>query len=217
MPRLAVAPLVGALLLLTLAGCSSTYYSTLEKFGVHKRDVMVDRVSEARDAQEEAKEQFQSAYEQFASVVQVDGGDLEEQYKVLNSAYEKSEARAAEVHDRIGAVESVAQALFEEWESELDQYSSASLRRDSKQKLSQTRKQYHQLMAAMRRAEDKIQPVLVVFHDQVLYLKHNLNARAIAALQGEMLGLEREVAQLLAEMEASIREADQFISQLHQG
>lgn len=205
------------LLLISLTGCSSAYYGTLEKFGVHKRDVMVDRVGEARDAQEEAKQQFQSAFEQFSSVVKVDGGDLEKQYKTLNAAYEQSQQKADAVHGRIASVEDVAEALFAEWEKELDQYSSSALRRDSEQKLTQTRRQYERLIDAMKRAEDKIQPVLVVFHDQVLYLKHNLNARAIAALQGEMISLEKDVARLVQEMEASIKEADQFINQLQNG
>ena len=66
----------------------------------------------------------------------------------------------------------------------------------------------------MKRAESKIQPVLSVFNDQVLYLKHNLNAQAIAALQGELVGLEENVDRLVREMEASIRGADQFVSKL---
>lgn len=204
-------------LLASLSGCSSTYYNTLEKFGVHKRDVMVDRVGEARDAQEEAKQQFQSAFEQFSSVVEVKGGDLEEQYNVLKAEYDKSEKKAEAVHDRIANVESVADALFDEWEKELDLYSSAALRRDSEQKFEQTQVQYKRLISAMKRAEEKIQPVLIVFHDQVLYLKHNLNARAIAALQGELVSLEKDVARLVHEMETSIREADQFITKLQNG
>lgn len=204
-------------LVTALSSCSSTYYNTLEKFGVHKRDVMVDRVGEARDAQEQAKQQFQSAFEQFSSVVEVKGGDLEEQYDILKAAYDKSEKKAEAVHEHIASVESVAAALFDEWEKELDLYSSAALRRDSEQKLKQTRVQYNRLISAMKRAEDKIQPVLDVFYDQVLYLKHNLNARAISALQGELLSLEKDVARLVREMETSIREADQFISKLQNG
>ncbi|WP_028578941.1 DUF2959 domain-containing protein [Desulfogranum japonicum] len=202
---------------LLMVGCSSAYYGTLEKFGVHKRDVLVDRVGEARDAQEQAKDQFQTAYEQFATVVEVDGGDLEKQYTILNRAYEHSVQKAEAVHDRIDAVESVSEALFDEWEDELDDYSSKALRRDSERKLQDTRRQYEQLITAMKKAEEKIDPVLTVFHDQVLYLKHNLNARAIAALQGEMMSLEKDVERLLREMEASIQEADEFISHLQQG
>ncbi len=67
-----------------LAGCQTAYYKTMEKIGVHKRDIMVDRVEKARDSQEEAKEQFKSALEEFSSVLNFKGGDLEEKYNTLN-------------------------------------------------------------------------------------------------------------------------------------
>ena len=197
-----------------VGGCSSTYYKTMEKLGVPKREIMVDRVGKARDAQEDAKQQFQTALEQFTQVVEVKGGDLERKYKLLDDQYKKCKEEADNVHKRIGSVESVSEALFDEWEAELQQYGNDALRRDSKSKLDATRRQYEQLIGAMKRAEAKIQPVLSVFNDQVLYLKHNLNAQAIAALQGELVSLEENVDRLVREMEASIREADQFISKL---
>jgi len=199
------------LMLLLSGGCQKAYYSTMEKFGVHKRDIMVERVEEARDSQEEAKEQFQSALEQFSTVLNFKGGKLEDKYKTLQAEYDESEAKAADVNKRIDAVEDVSEALFDEWEDELGQYSSASLRRDSQQKMVQTRIQYVQLITAMRKAEAKIAPVLRAFRDQVLYLKHNLNAQAITSLQSELVGVESDIADLIQEMEKSIGEANSFI------
>ena len=201
---------------MALTGCSSAYYGTLEKVGIHKRDLMVDRVTDARDAQEDAKEQFQSALEQFTSVVTVKGGDLEKKYIQLNDAYEESEKKADIVHNRIGKVEGVSEALFDEWEDELALYSSPRLREDSRKKLEQTRRDYTRLIKAMKRAEKKIQPVLVAFRDQVLYLKHNLNAQAISSLKNELVAIEDNVAGLVREMEVSIREAEQFLEALRQ-
>jgi hypothetical protein len=197
--------------ILLTGGCQKAYYSTMEKFGVHKRDIMVDRVEEARDSQQEAKEQFQSALEKFSSVLNVKGGELEDKYTTLKAEYDKSEAKANEVSDRIDAVEDVSEALFDEWEKELDQYSSASLRRDSEKKLAATRRQYKQLITAMHKAEKKIEPVLKALGDQVLYLKHNLNAKAIASLQSELVTVESDIAKLVTEMEKSITEANSFI------
>jgi hypothetical protein len=194
-----------------LGGCQKAYYSTMEKFGVHKRDIMVDRVEDARDSQEAAKEQFQSALEQFSQVLNFKGGKLEDKYNTLQAEYAKSEAKAGEVRDRIDAVEDVSEALFDEWEDELDRYSSKTLRRDSERKLARTRRQYEQLIRAMRRAEAKIDPVLEAFEDQVLYLKHNLNAQAIASLQDELVEVESDIADLINEMEKSIGEANSFI------
>ena len=202
--------------LLALTGCQTVYYGTLEKAGIHKRDLMVTRVQDARDAQDEAKEQFQSALEQFTSVVEVKGGDLEKKYNILNGAYQESKANADLVSKRIESVESVSRALFDEWEDELGQYASASLREDSRRKLQQTRRDYERLIQAMKKAEKKIQPVLRAFHDQVLYLKHNLNAQAISSLRNELVTIEDNVAALVTEMEKSIREAELFIQALKQ-
>ncbi|MGD9370404.1 MAG: DUF2959 domain-containing protein [Desulfobacterales bacterium] len=201
-----------AVFVFLILGCESAYYGTMEKFGYHKRDLMVDRVESARDGQEEAKEQFESALDKFSSVLQFDGGDLEDKYDQLKTEYDKSEARAKTVRDRIDAVEDVAEDLFDEWEAELQQYKSDSLRRSSARKLKQTQRQYDQLIGAMKRAEKKMDPVLTAFHDQVLFLKHNLNARAIASLQTELVSVEAEVNSLIRDMEASINEANAFIN-----
>lgn len=197
-----------------VAGCQSTYYKTMEAFGYHKRDLLVDRVQDARNAQENAKEQFQSALEKFSAIVELQEGKLQEKYKQLKNELDKSESRAKAVRDRIADVEKVAKALFKEWESELDQYSSEDLRRSSEEKLKQTRQRYTQLIGAMKRAESKIAPVLSVFRDQVLFLKHNLNAQAIASLRDELVSVEADVTSLIREMESSIAEADVFISEM---
>ena len=195
-----------------LLACSAAYYGTMEKLGYPKRELLVNRVETARDAQQDAKEEFQSALEKFKTVVNFDGGALEKKYDELKSAYDRSEARAERVSDRIESVEDVAESLFEEWESELDQYTNASLRRSSARKLEQTKRQYAQLISAMKRAEKKMDPVLAAFKDQVLYLKHNLNAKAITSLQTELVSVQSDVDALIREMNASIKEANTFIS-----
>ena len=199
---------------LLLTACSSAQYAVMEKFGIHKREILVDRVEDARDSQEEAKQQFASALEEFSAVLNFQGGTLEEKYTQLNAELEASEEHARDVSERIDEVEDVAKALFDEWEDELKLYSSDSLRRSSAEKLEQTRNRYQNLMKAMRRAEARIEPVLTPLRDQVLYLKHNLNAQAIASLQSELGRVEGDVSSLIREMEAAIREADAFIVSL---
>ncbi len=196
------------------AGCSGVYYGAMEKIGVHKRDILVDRVIEARDSQQETKEQFASALEHFSSVINFKGGELEEKYRELKKELEKSEDQAEEVRSRVAAVEDVADALFDEWEAELVQYNNAGLRKSSEQQLKQTRSHYYKLISAMKKAEAKIDPVLNPLRDQVLFLKHNLNARAIASLQTELVKIETDVSRLIRDMELSMQEADSFIQTL---
>ena len=203
-------------LLIVFCGCQSMYYGAMEKIGVHKREIMVDRVKQARDAQKDAKQQFIKALEQFRSVVAYGGGDLQSMYDKLRSTLDKSEDRAAKVHERIQAVEDVSEALFKEWRSELKLYSSASLRRDSEQKMVQTRGKYEKLIGAMKKAESGLEPVLVPMRDQVLYLKHNLNAKAIGSLSDELHNVQTNVTSLIRDMENAIAEADRFIATLRE-
>jgi t-SNARE complex subunit (syntaxin) len=154
--RLLVLPAI----ILGLSGCSPMYYGAMEKLGVHKRDIMVDRVKAARDTQDEAKQQFLTAMEQFKGVVNFQGGDLEKEYNKLNATLQKSESKAAEVRSRIRAVEDVSEALFSEWRSEIKQYTSDTLRKSSQQKYDVTQKKYTELMKAMKRAEAKLEPAL---------------------------------------------------------
>lgn len=201
-------------LALLLTACSSTYYSAMEKVGFEKRDILVDRVEDARDSQEEAQEQFASALEQFSALVNFDGGELEDIYERLSDEYESSVEAAEDVGERIDSIEKVAGDLFDEWRDELEEYSNASLRRDSERKLNETERQYERLVSAMRRAEARMEPVLEALQDNVLYLKHNLNASAIGALQGELGNIRADVDRLIAEMNAAIAESDSFIATL---
>ncbi len=202
---------------LSIFGCQTAYYAGMEKMGYHKRDLMVSDVEKARDAQQEAKEQFKSALDRFTSVLNVKGGKLQEKYDTLHAEYERSEAKANVVRDRIASVEDVSEALFTEWEAELKEYTSANLRRSSQTKLTQTRTQYAKLIKAMKRAESKMPPVLGKFNDQVLFLKHNLNAQAIASLKSELGSVESNIKILIKEMESSIKQADTFISSMNTG
>jgi hypothetical protein len=101
-------------------GCQSTYYKAWEKLGWAKRDILVDRVKDAREDEEAAKQQFQSALEQFKAVTNFQGGELEAKYKKLNKEYEACESRASDVRKRVKSVDEVAQALFDEWTKELN-------------------------------------------------------------------------------------------------
>lgn len=197
-----------------LAGCQTAKYRALEAFGVEKRDILSSRVESARDSQNEAREQFASALEQFRATVDFDGGDLEDLYDRLNGAYERSLSDAESVRERIDNVRDVAEDLFDEWSDELDEYESADLRRQSRELLRDTQTRYERMIAAMERAEASMEPVLQSFQDQVLFLKHNLNARAISALRDELESIESDTEALIRAMNEAIAEADAFIQAL---
>lgn len=204
--------LIAAALLLLLTACQSTYYSIWESMGVEKRDILVDRVESVNEAQEEAQQQFASALEELTVLINFDGGELQSAYNEIKDQYDASKDSAERLTNRIDKVESVAEALFDEWQEELAQYSNESLRRDSERKLKDTQRRYQSLIKAMHRSADKMQPVLTALNDNVLYLKHNLNASAIGALQGEFDKIKRDIQLLINEMNSAIAQSSEFIN-----
>jgi len=194
-----------------LTGCATVQYAALEKVGVHKRDILVDRVEDARDAQENASEQFVSAYERFASLVGVEGGDLERNYKKLKGELDRAEGSAADIDARLRAVDDVANDLFSEWQGELTQYTNPKYRASSERRLGLTKNRYRKRKRSMDTARATVDPVLRVLQDHTLFLKHNLNARALSSLKNEVVAIEGQVGELVKQMQVAIAEANSFI------
>lgn len=197
-----------------LASCSSAYYSAMEKVGIHKRDIMVERVVDAKESQQDAQAQFKSALEEMTALINFDGGDLEAQYNVIQEQYEDSKEAADHVSSRIEKIEDVADALFYEWQDEIEQISSSNLKRQSATKLKETQRRYQSLIKSMRKAESKMAPVLSALKDNSLFLKHNLNTKAVGALQGEMISIKKDVSGLIKDMNSAIEQSQKFIDML---
>lgn len=201
------------LLVLALGACQSAYFGALETVGIEKREVLVDRVATARKAQAQAQEAYVDALDAFRAVVAFDGGDLERTYNRLRGKAEGAREQASALGGRIDAVESVANALFKEWEAELAQYRDASLRARSREQLAQTKARSAQVLAAMRRAQASFEPALARLEDQVLFLKHNLNASAIGSIRDELPRVQADADRLKRDIEAAVAEADRFLAE----
>ncbi|SFD31545.1 DUF2959 domain-containing protein [Pseudoalteromonas denitrificans] len=207
--------LLMSIMMLSLTGCQSAYYSAMEKVGIHKRDILVDRVEATKESQEKSQKQFQSSLEHLSALINFNGGELQTVYEQLSDDYEASKSAADTVTNKINKVEDVGLALFSEWETELEQYQSASLKRESQKKLNQTQRQFNKLLRSMRRSEQKMAPVLAALKDNTLYLKHNLNAQAISAIKGEFTNLKRDIQTLIKDMNNSIDDSNKFIKQMN--
>lgn len=200
------------LLSFSLFACQSAYYSAMETIGVHKRDLMVDRVEAASEAQQQASEEFKTTLESFSELTNFQGGDLEAAYKTIEGQYKDSEKAVQNVRNRIEGVEGVSEALFKEWQEELELYSSPSLKKDSENKLKATQVSYQKMLASMKKAEQKMEPVLATLRDNTLFLKHNLNAAAIGSLQNEFANLKLDIDLAIKEMNAAISESNKFLA-----
>ncbi|MBT3376910.1 MAG: DUF2959 domain-containing protein [Lentisphaerae bacterium] len=202
---------VVVMLTLGVCGCRTVYYSMWEKLGKHKRDLLRDNIEDAQKEQQEAGEKFQDAFTRMKELADFDGGNLEKLYGRLSGDFERCNSAAESVRSRVTDVRTVADDLFREWESEIEEISSGELRRKSRSKLDTTRVRFEGLHRAMTAASGRMDPVLTQFRDQVLFLKHNLNAQAVGSLKGELRGIEHDVSELLREMDKSIIEARRFI------
>lgn len=220
--RSVIVLLTGVLMVAMAGGCQATreaYYNAWESFGGYaKRERLVDNVKAARQEQVAAKEQFATALEQFKSVVNFEGGNLEAMYNKLNKEYERSESQAEKVRDKIASVKNVARALFDEWKDEIGQIKDdPALQQSSQQLFDKTRASYDEMITRMDAAAATMDPVLTRFKNRVLFIKHNLNAQAIASLKGTETELGADIERLISEMEASIAEADAFIAEMQPG
>ena len=208
------AAILATALLFFFFGCQTTYYAIWEKLGKEKRHLLKENVEKVREDQAEASRQFASTVDRIKSMYGFDGGGLEDVYNKLSDDYQDCEARAEAVRDRIDTVERIAADLFEEWEAEIDTIDNATFKSRSRSSLREPRRRFSRLQRAMTRAEASIAPVLTNLRDYVLYLKHNLNARAVGSLKKEVTDIEADVATLIADMNRSIKEADTFVKTL---
>ena len=206
--------LLAAVLIFNTSGCSSLYYAAYEKIGVYKRDLLKKRVIEARDDQKAAQQQFKDALTRLKEITKFDGGEAERAHRDLKSEYDGCVTQADTVRKRIREVETVSSDLFAEWEKEVSEISTPSLQSASRQQLTTTKQRYQELHTALVSAEQTMAPVLRQFNDYVLYLKHNLNAQAIASLKGEAASITTEINRLIEQMNKSITRADEFVKNM---
>ncbi|MCQ8181673.1 DUF2959 domain-containing protein [Methylomonas sp. SURF-1] len=189
------------------------YYQSRESLlGHHKRDIVVMQVDQACHSLKDSRDQFVEALDKFKTLVHLPESSLEQRYQQLKRRYDVCRSKADHVSQKIQAVEEVSEALFAEWEAELDLYSNRALRARSQQQLKKSRQQYARLLKALQTAENRMVPVLAAFQDQVLFLKHNLNAHAIAALRHEFVEIGVDISKLIEVMEKTIAEASQFVA-----
>ena len=205
----------GVLLLtaiLFLSGCNTVYYKTMEQFGKEKRHILKSDVKDVRQSQTKAEREFKDALITIKELYGFQGGDLEQFYNRLKNNYEDCESRANQIEKRINTVEEVANDLFLEWDAEIAQIQDPGMKSSSQQSYADSKEQYQKLQVVMKNSTKGMYPVLAKLKDNVLYLKHNLNAKAVGVLGGEVTTIEQEVEKLIFDMNASVDEAEIFIN-----
>jgi hypothetical protein len=215
MRRWTVGAMALGMMVVSLAGCTSSYYKAMRTFGKEKRDILVSRVKDSKKDQQQAKEQIKTTMESFQALTGFKGGELEKNYKKLNGEYEKAADSAQKLHNRIDSIDQVSGDLFKEWQKEIDGMQDRKLKTQSSAMLRQSRLSEAGYVKAMRQTEARMTPVITAFHDQVTFLKHNLNARAIGSLKGTSAKMSTDVDVLMISLDGSMAQADSLIASLN--
>ncbi|MFN2437281.1 MAG: DUF2959 family protein, partial [Desulfotignum sp.] len=171
-------------------------------------------VADVKDSQTAAKEEFTDALTQIQALYDFDGGELERVYKKIKSSYEDCRSRSEQIETRIAKVKTVGRDLFAEWDAEITEIQDPELTAASRRSKADTQARFRKLEAAMDKSARAMAPVLAKLNDMVLFLKHNLNARAVGALGKEALSIETDIDALIEDMNRAIAEADQFIAHM---
>lgn len=187
------------------------YYDLWEKLGKEKRDLLRGQIQKAHEDQAEAAEEFEDVLTKIKELYGFDGGNLEKMYNKIKGDYDRCEARVKAVDQRITKITEIAEDLFAEWETELKQLTNPEFKTKSREALAKTRDRFEQLRAAMLKADNSMKPALKNLSNYVVFLKHNLNAQAIGSLQTEVDSIEREITAIKDDINASIKEAEEFL------
>ncbi len=202
------------LIAITLQGCSQMYYSTWEMLGKQKRDLLRDNVENLADDQKEVHEEVADALTRLRSLYGSPNDKLVSVYDDLRSDYDDAKSKAEALHARVEKVDEIANDLFEEWNDEISKLRTPKYKADSRSKLNQTKDRYSKLHASMLKSERSLKPVLAALEEQVIYLKHNLNAQALGSIKNEVNAIESEIKTLSTSLQASIEQSKAFIGTL---
>lgn len=201
-------------LMISLVSCSSTYYAVWEKLGKQKRDLLRDNAVKARAEQVETNEQFKDALTKLREAYPIKPTELSKTYDKLNAQYESSKSKAEGLDARIKKMDRVARDLFVEWKDEAESITTTKFRDQSLDKLSATKERYEDMHRSLKKSYSRTEPVLAKFRDNVLFLKHNLNAQVVGSLDSEAGAITEEIETLIESMNDSIKETDKFIGEL---
>lgn len=198
---------------LLFSSCTTLYLKTWDAMGYEKREVLAKNIEEMKEDQEDTRETFRDALQTLKMDHNIASTKLEDFYDDLKDHYEDADEEAKDLRDRVKRVDEIAEAMFEEWDSEISTMSSNSLKSKSRQKKRQTERKFATLQTKTKKVVSSLDKPLARLRDQTLYVKHNLNAQSLDIFQAENKDIAQDVEKLLASIDRSIKEADQFLKE----
>lgn len=198
-----------AALPLALCGCGIFGDS---RPGLAKVDDLVDRIERVHVESELAKEAAKSAVRRLRTLASPGfAGDPVETHQELSLAVDTSESQAARLTESVESMEAAAEPVFDQWRADLDAIVSARVRTRSEQRLRDTRNRYAAIVAAVKPAMEEYEALNRNLRDLTLFLGHDFNASAIAAVDEDVQALEQQVLALDGQLEECLAAAQTYL------
>lgn len=197
--------------LFALGSCQAMYLGTLEQFGFEKREILYERVETAGDSIVVLEQRLDEAFSVYREAIHQEGGDLLSSQKRFSNFYDKVEDAASNFDSRIEKVQAVADAMFEEWNSETGEIIDAELRRKSRSNYTRALNQYGNLLRSMRAVQAETDPILTRLRDHVLFMKLNLHPNAYAPLRKTETEFVASAEAVKGTMHATYEEVQNFL------
>ena len=153
----------------------------------------------------------------YNTIVGGQAKNVQTEYKKLANDLKATDKKIQGTTKDLEAMNKQADKFFVQWEKELAEYSSDSMKEKSTARLDATKKRYQSLGQSLGEASKAFQPLMQNLNDQILFLGRDLSAEAIADLQDEAAELNQQaedvynnVATLLAKAmddESALEEA----------
>jgi tetratricopeptide (TPR) repeat protein len=195
--------------LIFLTGCGGAYKAS----GQYKRDLLLDRIEKARQSHEQAKKQFEVVLANYSNIIDANAGDIRGEYNKLNRECKRARKITKDINRSVQDVQDVGKPLFRSWEDELSEYKNEDIRRTSEEQLEIARSNYLKLVHTMKSSESIISTVLTSLNDQVLFMSHNLNTKALSLFGKEVTSLKGKVDELVKHMQNAIKDAETFVDE----
>lgn len=197
-------------LFLGVGACSST---TEQAESVQQVDDLLARIERVQAESLVSKEVAHTALAKLQALVQPEfAGDATKGFAALITDVERSKDQAAALLDSVTPMTESAETVFRRWTGDLESFGNTRLRQRSQARLEETRTRYLAVVRAAQAAQIAYDAFNADLGDHALFLGHDLNASAVAALRPEVTVLEEQIAELDRRFESCAAAAKEYVA-----
>ena len=152
--------------------------------------------------------------ESYNSIVGGTAKNVQSEYKKLANDLKATDKKIQSASKGMDSLDKQANKLFVQWEKELAEYSSDSMKQKSTDRLEAAKKRYESLGQTLSEASKAFEPLMQNLNDQILFLGRDLSKEAIADLEDEAAELNRQAEDVINTVQGLLAKAEEADSEL---